>query len=139
VVDELIKVGPEDFGFDELVAPIKRAETGAIVVFVGTVRSVSKGRSVSHLHFESYEEMAASQIAGIVEDARKKFGIQDASVIHRTGDLQVGDNIVGIATSAEHRKEAYEASRFIIDELKNIAAIWKKEIGEDGGTWVEED
>ncbi len=135
----MIRVTSDDFGLDELVETVRGPRIGAIVVFLGTVRSVSNGRQVSGLFLESYREMAEKQLVSIVEEARKRFGILDASIIHRVGSLPIGSNILGIAVGAEHREEAYKASKFIIDELKKGAAIWKKEIGENGEVWVEED
>jgi len=134
----MIRVGPGKIDVLQLLESVRRPESGALVLFVGCVRSISEGRRVSKLLLEAYEEMASEQLARIVEEAKQRFGIVDASVVHRTGTLRVGEDILAVAVSSEHRQEAYEASRFIVDRLKEEAAIWKKEIGEGGEIWIEE-
>ncbi len=120
-------------------AKFKRPEIGAIVSFVGTVRGVSQdgSESVKALNYEVYENMALETFQELERTAKASFEIQDTLIIHRIGRLAVSENIVLIAVSAMHRKPAFEACEFIIDELKKIVPIWKKEITEENEYWVE--
>lgn len=111
---------------------------GAVVVFWGVVRDRTAGRSVKGLSYEAYEEMAEEQMVQIGRIAQHEHGAGPVLMVHRTGDLCVGDVSVLIAVAAPHRDAAFEACRFCIDELKRKAAIWKKEIFLDGGSrWIE--
>ncbi len=132
----MIRVGEESIDIIHLLDTVRRPEAGALVLFVGCVRSKAEGRKVDRLFLESYEEMASEQISRIIEQAKDKFGIAAASVVHRTGSLNVGEDILAVAVSSEHRREAYNASKFIVDRLKEEVAIWKKEIGEGGEIWI---
>lgn len=117
---------------DWIVSP----ESGGINVFIGTVRNATKGKAVIRLEFETYEQMALSEIEKIVKAAFDKWPVQQALVHHRTGVLEVGEVPVVIAVSAAHRDAAFEACRYIIDTLKQTVPIWKKEVFEDGEVWV---
>ena len=112
--------------------------TGGGVTFIGTARESSKGKEIKELFFESYEEMAIKKLEALREEAIKKFDIFDLSVIHRLGEIQIADDIVLIIAIAEHRKAAFEACEWAIDELKRTVPIWKKEITTDGDVWVED-
>ena len=109
---------------------------GAQVEFVGTVRNSTAGKAVMRLHFEAYEPMAVSEMKKIAEQAVRQFDILHVSMHHRTGTLEAGEIPVVIAVSAAHRAPAFEACQFCIDTLKQTVPIWKKEIFEDGETWV---
>lgn len=135
----MIRVTRDAFGSEELIDEVRRPEAGAIVVFLGTVRSTSEGRRIRELFIDSYVEMAEKQLAGLAEEAKKRFSVLEVAIVHRIGSLGVGEDILGIAVSAAHRKEAYAASHFIIDDLKRTTALWKKEVDEEGERWVEED
>jgi len=88
---------------------------------------------------EVYEEMAVKQLSMIRDEALERFGVHEVAVVHRYGDLEVGDNIVYIGVSAGHREEAFQACRYVIDELKERVPLWKKEYTADGEVWVEGD
>jgi molybdopterin synthase catalytic subunit len=135
-----VRVQSEPFSLDAEVERIKGTSRsiGGIVTFLGTTRDVSRGESVAKLEFEHYAGMAEKKLAEIREAAIARFGLIDATIIHRVGTLPVGENIVLIVTAAEHRDEAFQACRFCIDELKRITPIWKKETTPDGVVWVEE-
>jgi molybdopterin synthase catalytic subunit len=115
---------------------VRTDETGGIVLFVGTVRNMTKGKKVIRLDFEAYEPMAISEMRKIAEEALKKFDLIRVAIHHRTGILEVGEIPVLIAASSAHRKAAFEACEFAIDTLKQTVPIWKKEIFEDGEVWV---
>jgi molybdopterin synthase catalytic subunit len=120
-------------------ANFKRPDVGAIVSFVGTVRGVSQDGSepVQALDYEVYDEMALAKFQEVERAAKASYEIQDTLIIHRTARLAVSENIVLIAVAAAHRKPAFEACEYIIDELKKIVPIWKKEITDDNEYWVE--
>jgi molybdopterin converting factor subunit 1 len=130
----------EPFFLDEEIERLKQASSsiGAIVTFLGTTRDTSRGKQVAKLEFEHYPGMAEKKLGEIRERAMREYGVIDATIIHRTGVLPVGENIVLIAVAAGHRDEAFKACRFCIDELKRIAPIWKKETTPEGEVWVEE-
>ena len=127
----MITVSEQEIPFDRVVDSVRRPEAGAIVVFMGTVRS-EKG--IDGLELETYEEMALQNLNAIRAQAIARFGLLEASIVHRVGRMGIGEDIVLIAVSAAHRDDAFRASRFLIDELKVTVPIWKKEIGPD--TWV---
>ena len=117
---------------DEVVYP----GAGGLVVFVGTVRDHTQGKSVKHLEFESYEPMALKEMHKIAEKAIQKWGLYDMVIHHRVGKVQIEEEAVVIACSSAHRKEAFAACEYAIDTLKETVPIWKKEIFEDGEVWV---
>ncbi len=122
----------------EVIARVAHPSAGATVVFVGTVRESSNaGRAVSHLEYEAYEEMALAKMAEIAAQIRNRWGLDRVAITHRIGRLAVGEASVVIAVASAHRREAFEACEYAIDRLKEIAPIWKKEIGPDGSSWVE--
>lgn len=109
---------------------------GGEVIFVGTVRNHTKGKSVLRLEFEAYEPMAISEMTKIAEQIASRDDIHKVAIHHRTGVLEIGEIPVIIGVSAAHRKAAFEACQFAIDTLKETVPIWKKEIFEDGEVWV---
>lgn len=109
--------------------------TGALVTFVGRARDVADdGRAVVELEYEAYEEMAASVLDEIRREAEGRFGVACA-VVHRSGIVPIGEAAVAIVTAARHRAEAYEANRFVIEEIKKRLPIWKRERFADGSEW----
>ena len=135
----MIRIQREDFDVGGLHASLKTRGSGCVVTFVGTVRDTSAGRQVSRMGVDVYEGMARAQLEVIVGEAEERFGVDRVEVVHRYGDLEVGDNIVFIGVSAGHRDQGFDACRYIIDELKRRVPIWKKEITPDGVVWVEGD
>ena len=115
---------------------VKTDDTGGIVIFVGTVRNQTKGKSVIRLDFEAYEPMAILEMRKIAVQAVEQFSLKKISVHHRVGTLAIGEVPVVIAVSSAHRKAAFDACEFVIDTLKETVPIWKKEIFEDGEVWV---
>ena len=112
--------------------------TGATVVFLGTVRDHAPGRDgVSHLEYEAYAEQVEPKIIEIVAEARSRWPLMRVAALHRIGDLAVGEVSVGVAVSTAHRVDAFPAARYVIDELKSRAPIWKKEHWSGGAEWVE--
>lgn len=111
---------------------------GAVVSFRGVVRGRTEGRGVERLDYEAYGEMAEAQLRDIVHEAVERWALSGIRVVHRTGSLEVGEVSVLVAVTAPHRAEAFDACRYVIDTLKERAAIWKKEHFADGSSrWVE--
>lgn len=133
----LIKITHEDFSLDEIIRSLKNSRTGAISIFVGVVRGKSDGHSVQRLEVEAYGEMAQRDLEEIRKKAMETYQVEDVMIIHRIGMLEVTKNILLIAVSAHHRQEAFEACRFILEELKKIVPIWKKEYTPEGSFWIE--
>jgi len=128
VAVEIIRITDADFSTDDVIKNLKKPEVGCVVSFVGVVRGTSKKKIVDTVEIEAYNEMGRKTLQEIAEKAKGLYQIEDVSIIHRTGKLRVGDNIVCIAVSAGHRKDAFKACEWLINELKKIVPIWKKEI-----------
>jgi molybdopterin synthase catalytic subunit len=109
---------------------------GAVIVFRGVARRHSRGRDVVHLEYEAYPEMAEKVMAQIAEEIKSRWPVSGVAMVHRTGVLEIGQASVVIAISAPHRGEAFEASQYAIDRLKQIVPIWKKEVWSDGSQWI---
>ncbi len=113
---------------------------GAVLLFLGTVRDHSPGKEgVTHLEYEAYGEFVEQKIGEVVARARERWPVRRVVAEHRVGRLEVGEVSVAVAVSAAHRDQAFAAGRFVIDELKATAPIWKKEHWPGGGEWVRED
>lgn len=137
---ELVRVQREDFSVGEEVDKMRRysTKTGGIVVFIGTAREFSRGKKVKKLIYEHYPGMAEKKLMELRKKALETFDIIEMSIVHRTGEIGINENIVLIITTAVHREDAFKACRWCIDELKRAVPIWKKEVCEDGEVWVEE-
>jgi molybdopterin synthase catalytic subunit len=121
-----------------LLAEVATVANGASVVFVGTVREVNEGRAVSGIEYTAYEAMAIRELEAIAGEAVLRFGTDHVVVEHRVGRLGLGEASVVIAVAHPHRAEAYDASRFVIEELKRRVPIWKREEYVDGTReWVD--
>lgn len=122
---------------DPLVAKLKSGPDGAVVVFDGIVRDNSRGRRTLYLVYEAYEEMALKQMRALATRAVEDFQIRDLILVHRLGQLAVGESSVLIAVASAHRAAAFDACRWLIDTLKKTVPIWKKEHFEDGAVWAD--
>lgn len=110
---------------------------GAVAVFEGTVRDHHDGRAVRRLEYEAHAPVAEKEGCKVVKEAVARFGLDHAAALHRTGQLAIEDTAVLVVVSAPHRAEAFDACRFIIDEIKRRVPIWKKEFYADGtAAWV---
>jgi molybdopterin synthase catalytic subunit len=120
-----------------LAAEVSRATNGATLLFIGTVRDVNDGRSVTGIEYSADRSMAEREMADIVREAREKFATTDIVVEHRLGELAIGDASVAIAVAHPRRGAAYDASRYVIEQLKKRVPIWKLEHYVDGTReWV---
>lgn len=136
----MVRIQKEDFSIDEEINRVKAVsgDVGGIVVFLGTGRGTSRGRSISKLDFEHYPGMAENKLNEIREKALKDFDIIEVNIVHRISEISIGENIVLIVVGAAHRADAFKACKWCIDELKRITPIWKKETTPDGEIWVDE-
>lgn len=134
--DDIIRITADPIDVTQLMSRVRRSTSGALASFVGVVRDHHEGRSVHHLVYQAYPPMAEREMARIAAEARGRWPLDGVALVHRTGRLGVGEASVAVVVSAPHRKEAFEACSFIIEELKRTVPIWKKEFGESGETWV---
>ncbi len=125
---------PLDAGVLERAA--ESAAAGAVVVFVGTVRSPNQGRDVDHLEYEAYAAMARAQMERVAGEARERWPVTAVFLHHRLGRIEVGEASVVAVAAAPHRGQAFEACRHLIERLKADVPIWKKECFADGSEWV---
>ncbi len=136
---DFVCVGPDVIDSVDLYTHACRPDAGGIVQFCGTVRDHSHGVRVVALRYEAFTEMAEAEIHKIIVVARQRWPVLYASAVHRTGDLRTEEIAVCVTVASAHRDAAFAACRFIIDELKSTAPIWKKETLESGECrWVEE-
>jgi molybdopterin synthase catalytic subunit len=111
---------------------VRDPHSGAVVTFLGTVRDRTGEEVTAFLDYEAYPVMAQKKMAEIEGEARQRWPVGELVMVHRLGRLEVGDVSVGVAVSCPHRAEAFEACRFVIDQLKGVVPIWKKENRPDG-------
>ena len=135
--DEWLALSPEELPVGTVHDWAVTPDSGAVVLFSGTVRDHAEGRTnVVALEYEAYEEAVVPAFARIVEELRTRHpDARRVAILHRTGRLGLGESSVVVAVSSAHRPVAFEAARFAIDALKQSAPIWKKEIWRDGADW----
>jgi molybdopterin synthase catalytic subunit len=133
----MIRVQLEDFDIGAEIAALKagRGDIGAIVSFIGTVRD--QHGAVAAMTLEHYPGRTEAELARIEAEARARWTLQACLIVHRTGTLRPGDNIVLVVTASEHRDAAFDAAKFLMDYLKTSAPLWKREDGPGGARWVE--
>jgi molybdopterin synthase catalytic subunit len=133
----MIKLMREEPSIDEVLNLLKGREVGGITSFIGIVRGETAGKTVEALEIEVYEEMTLKELEKIRAEALNRFGVKEVVIIHRYGRLKVGDVILVILVAAPHRYEAFLACRYVLEELKRRAPIWKREFTSEGEMWVE--
>jgi len=109
-------------------------ECGGLALFVGTVRDHHEGRSVRHLKYTAHEPLAAKVIREVEQTTRERYGVPYVRIVHRLGDLAIGDIAIVCVVRAPHRAEAFEACRYAVDAVKHGAPIWKEEFYTDGSS-----
>jgi molybdopterin synthase catalytic subunit len=131
-------VGPDVIDPAAVLARVGDDRDGASILFLGVVRDHADGRPVEGMRYDAYVEMAEGVLADIAREASEKAGTDRLAVVHRVGELSIGEVSVAIAVSSPHRAEAYDASRYVIEEIKKRVPVWKKEHYTDGAAeWVE--
>jgi MoaE-MoaD fusion protein len=130
------RLSAEPLSLDAVVSEVRSDSAGAIATFVGTTRQQSRGRSVLHLDYEAYEEMAEQVMAEIAAELKDRHALCEIAIHHRTGRVDIGEASVLIAVSAPHRQDALAACKEAIDTLKERVPLWKKEFYEGGEEWI---
>lgn len=134
----LFEVTDRPLSLDDVAGRVAGPDRGGITLFAGTVRGITGDVATDCLEYEAYAEMAEATLAQIGAEVRERWpGISQVSIVHRVGRLEIGDLAVVIAVAAAHRQETFAACQYAIDRVKQIAPIWKREIGPDGSSWVE--
>lgn len=120
-----------------LIAQVSSPRAGAVVLFLGTVRELTGGRQTIALDYECYPEMAERKLAELEAEARRRWPVIECALVHRLGHLELAEASVAVAVSTPHRRDAFEAGQWLIDTLKVVVPVWKKENWADGSTeWV---
>jgi molybdopterin synthase catalytic subunit len=134
-----VRVQTEDFdvGAEMVAMRHGNAKIGAMASFVGVVRDLNEGADVAEMTLEHYPGMTEKALEKIVAEARARWDIYDALVVHRVGTLKPTDQIVLVVVASAHRGEAFQACEFLMDYLKTRAPFWKKEKTAEGGRWVD--
>jgi molybdopterin synthase catalytic subunit len=130
----VVQTDPFDLGAEANAFAAHASGAGAVVTFTGLVRD--KGGALAAMEIEHYPGMTEKAIAAIMDQAKARWSLADALVIHRHGRLAAGEPIMMVATAAPHRADAFAAAEFLMDYLKSRAPFWKKEIGAEGASWV---
>lgn len=136
----LVRIQKGPFSIEDAVALVKAASRGigAVVVFLGAARDFSKGKEITKLDFEHYPLMAEKKLGDIRTRALANFNIIEMSIVHRTGHIDIGEDIVLIAAASAHRNDSFMACEWAITELKRVTPIWKRETTKEGDVWVSE-
>lgn len=135
----LIEITEQVISADEVAARVADPANGAVVTFIGVVRGVTQGRETLYLEYEAYPEMAEKVLHQIAGEIRARWtDIREVAIVHRVGRLEIGETAVVIALAASHRAQTFDALRYAIDRIKDIAPIWKKEFWVDGAEWRSE-
>jgi len=134
-----VVVQQEDFKLDDLLAQMRhgRPQIGAIACFVGTVRDLNQGDTVSSMFLEHYPGMTEKSLEAIAQKAIERWKLESVSIVHRVGLLKPLDQIVAVVTASAHRQDAFESCQFVMDFLKTEAPFWKKEQVADQTRWVQ--
>lgn len=133
----MIRLTTESINYALLTESVRSTDAGGVVLFLGTVRELTDGRRTVALDYDAYAPMAEAKLNELEAQARARWPIDKVAIVHRVGRLELGEVSVAVAVSCPHRQEAFDAARFLIDELKVTVPIWKKENWSDGTTeWI---
>jgi molybdopterin synthase catalytic subunit len=133
----VIELTDKPIDAEALLAHVRSPQAGAAVLFSGTTREMTAGRRTLWLDYDGYREMAARSLAKLEEEARRRWPVIECAIVHRLGRVDLGEASVMVAVSTPHRREAFEAGQWLIDQLKESVPIWKKENWDDGTSqWV---
>ena len=133
----MIRLTEREIDTSEVLRDAQSPEAGAVVLFLGTARRSTDGKITETLEYECYAEMAQKKLAELEDEARSKWALEECVIVHRLGRLEIGEVSVAIAVSSAHRQAAFEAGRWLIDRIKEVVPIWKRECWADGTQeWV---
>ena len=135
----MIKIQKKDFSVDNEIKILKDnySNVGAVNSFIGYVRDLNNSKDVKYLELEVYKEMAIKELSNLREKGMQKWDLSDCLIIHRYGKLYVNEKIVLVCCFSEHRKNSFEACKYIMDFLKKDAPFWKKEFYTEGSDWLQ--
>ena len=131
-----IEITYQTIDVQSVISSASSEKAGAINVFIGTIRDNAAHKKVIKLEYEAFDSMALKKLKELATQARERWPIAGLSIVHRKGVLQIGDVAVVVAVSTPHRAASFEACEWLIDTLKVVVPIWKKEFYEDGQVWV---
>jgi molybdopterin synthase catalytic subunit len=131
-----IEITDQAIDIQDVINSASSEKAGAINVFVGTVRDNSTNKKVVRLEYETFDSMAIKQLNQLAIEAQSRWPIAKLAMVHRKGVLAIGDVAVVVVVSTPHRAASFEACQWLIDTLKQVVPIWKKEFYEDGEVWV---
>lgn len=134
--DKLFEIITEPISITDITSKVEDANAGAINTFIGTVREMTKGKKTLYLKYDAYVPMAEKKLTQIGEEIQADYPEAKVAITHRIGSLNIKDIAVVIAVSTPHRDDAFKASRYAIERIKEIVPIWKKEHWEDGSEWI---
>ncbi len=132
----MVEISAESIDIQKVIEAATAPTAGAIDVFIGIVRNNSLSKNVVKLEYETYDTMAIRKMNELITEAKSQWPIENVAIVHRKGILEIGDTAVVIAVSTPHRAESFAACQWIIDNLKKVVPIWKKEFYNDGSIWV---
>lgn len=132
-----VSIKETSLSLDDCMQKVASSKCGGTTVFVGTARDETNGKKVLRLEFEAYHKMAEKELTKIAEMAKKRWAIESLIIHHRDGLVKAGETVVIVVVAARRRDSAFKACRYAIDTLKETVPIWKKEVFEDGSSWVE--
>jgi molybdopterin synthase catalytic subunit len=132
----MFEITPDPIDINTVLRETSTEEDGGVVLFLGTVRQHTGKKKVGWLEYESYQAMALRSFQKIAEDVYSQWGVRRLSIVHRTGKCTVGEIAVAIVAASTHRREAFEACRYAIEQLKENSPIWKKEMTNSDCLWV---
>ncbi|MDI9878092.1 molybdenum cofactor biosynthesis protein MoaE [Flectobacillus longus] len=133
----MIAIADSPINIQECIDAAQSERAGAVDVFIGTVRNHNKDKSVVRLEFETYDSMAVKKMQELAEEAQARWNTEKIVMVHRKGVLSIGDVAVVIAVATPHRAASFEACKWLIDTLKQVVPIWKKEVYDNGEEWLE--
>ena len=131
----VIRESPESLDHQALLNSLNLDGCGAVVSFLGITRGHDNGKEIYRLEFDAWQDKLGQVLADLANEAITRFGVKKIAMSHRIGSVAAGENIVSIHVASPHRKEAFQACEWLIDELKLQAPIWKKEVSETGESW----
>ena len=133
----MISITNNRLNLHEIMFELEDNSAGALSIFIGNVRNHGRYGNVSEIYYETYNEMAQEKMREIENEAQTKWGIKKLVAIHRIGNIKVGEISIIIGVSSEHRHEAFEACKYVINNVKTRVPIWKKEISKESQKWAD--
>lgn len=133
----MIRITNNHLNLHEIMLELQDNSAGALSIFIGNVRNRGKSGNVSEIYYETYSEMAEQKMREIENEAQTKWKIKKLIAFHRIGSIKVGESSIIIGISSEHRNEAFEACKYVINNVKTRVPIWKKEISKESQKWVD--